>query len=250
MNLRASYKYQLTENKKPMIIYMSIIVAVTLFLYLATVFTLTVNGVKTEFTSMEFASVIFLFVTGLCSFKDSFLMLTQNGVSRKTMFFSSILTFATLSGILTAFGAILLLLVKLFDNEKILSTGMYETVYYERAASISGFLMNVESIILNFFVLLMALGIGYLITTLFYRLNKAGKIAVGVGVPVFFTMVLPVFDFFVTGGRISYTINQFIDFASGYSTQNPYAGIISSICVFAIASGLSWLLMRKAVVKA
>ena len=250
MNLKASYKYQLADNKKSMIIYMSIIVAITLFLYLATIFTFSVNGVTTKFTSMEFASVIFLFVTGLCSFKDNFLMLTQNGISRKTMFVSGILNFITLSGILTAFGAILLLLVKLLAKENILSTGMYETVYSARAASISGFLMSVESIILNFCVFLMVIGIGYLITLIFYRLNKAGKIAVGVGVPVFFTMIFPLFDFFVTGNRISLAIGRFLNFASGFSSQNPYAGIISSICVFMIVSGLSWLLMRRAVVKA
>jgi hypothetical protein len=92
--------------------------------------------------------------------------------------------------------------------------------------------------------------LGFLITTIYYRMGKSLKLIVSVGVPVFLFMVLPYIDNVVFNGAIYEALGRFFriiwGFANGY---NPYVSVLSSFITFAVFGGLSFLTMRRATVK-
>ena len=95
-----------------------------------------------------------------------------------------------------------------------------------------------------------AMMFGYFITTLYYRLNKAGKIAVSISVPGILIVGLPIFDAVVTGGMIYRAFWRFVAFALGLlSGPNPYYAMVSSLLAVALFAAFSWMLVRRAVIK-
>ena len=92
--------------------------------------------------------------------------------------------------------------------------------------------------------------LGYLITVLYYRMNKPAKLAVSIGVPVFFVIVLPAIDFALFSGSIYHAIGVFVARARGFlNGSNPYIGMLSGTLLFIIFAELSYLTLRKATVK-
>ncbi|HOD94043.1 MAG TPA: hypothetical protein PLT91_02155 [Clostridia bacterium] len=251
MNLKASYKYVMYDNKRALLIYSLIIILVTVLL--CTVSISWSNGNNTsQIGGMEIASMIFIFVAGLTSFKDNFHMLMQNSVSRKGTFAATILGFVTTSGILSAISIVVILITKLMSQieKNIISESFFETMYPVHVNKVNSILVLLESFMLYFVMMLAIVGIGYLIGVIFYRLNKGGKVALAIGIPVFFSVFMPVVDVLAFGGRITLWLIRFMDFIFGATAQNPYMAVISFMVIFLISGLLSWVAMRKAPLKA
>jgi TRAP-type C4-dicarboxylate transport system permease small subunit len=251
MNLKASYKYVMYDNKKALIGYSLIIIAITVFLFVASV-SWSNDSSTMQIGGMEMASVIFIFVAGLTSFKDNFHMLTQNSVTRRGTFTATMLGFITTAGMLSAISIIVLLIAKLMSSiqNNIVSTSFFETLYAGHVNGMNGFIVYLESFLLYFVMMLTVVGIGYLIGAIFYRLNKGGKVALAVGIPVFFSVILPIVDVLIFGGRVTIGLVRFMDMIFGISAQNPYLAVVSCMVIFLICGLLSWIVMRKAPVKA
>src|SRR5665647_391197 len=106
MKGKSSIKYQLSEMKSPVAIFYFIMFCILVLGFtFKTIGVVSINGSSVfsnsslsgpGFTGMEAVSAIFLFVCGLNSFKEFFRMLTQNGLSRKTIFAGRIITFLAL----------------------------------------------------------------------------------------------------------------------------------------------------------
>lgn len=257
MNIKASYNYQLFDLKKSILVYYFVIVCVYLFMTTSMAISISMSegtNVSGQFAfgGMEFATVIFIFITGLCSFKEVFGMLLQNGISRKSMFVGRVLTSLSIAFGMSVLDMILLLVFKAVPpivGDNLIVSSLYEQLYLESAQGLGDFKLYITNFFFCFFLYLSFTALGYLITTLYYRMNKAGKIAVSVSVPVGFFIVLPMTDSYVTGGRISDAMARFADFAFGLSSKQPVNGMITSILAFALFSALSWLLIRRAAVK-
>ncbi len=248
MNLKAAYKYQLTDHTKSVIIYYCVIVVLFALLSIATVNYSTGGSM---ISGMDSITVVFLFIVGLCTFREPFVMLLQNGFSRKSIFKSRLLVACTVVLIMAAIDKVILLLGKALSmsssNSSFLS--LYEQVYPASTAHVSPFLFHLNIFVFDLLMYFTFLAIGYLITLIFYRLNKAGKIAVGAGVPIFFCLIFPIFDYAFFGSGISRAFANFFDSIMGISAGNPYAAMLSFIVISVIISALSWLLMRRAVIK-
>lgn len=255
MNIKASYKYQLVDQKRSVIIYYAILLSLMIFLMGAIAVTVahedgTITG--SSMNGMDLATAIFLFVTGLCSFKESFGMLMQNGISRKNIYIGRVLTTITL-----AFGMAMLdtIILLIFQSVSKISGGilnyssMYEQFFYMHSSQISSFQVHVEVLIFDFVLYLTSIALGYLITNMFYRVNKTGKVALGAGVPVVLFVIFPVFDAAVMKGKISMAIAKGLDFAFGFTKQQPGRTFITFIITFLVFSVISWLLVRRADVK-
>jgi len=254
MNIKASYQYQLMDNKKAIYIYYFIFISLFLFILLSMSITVMNDDGTTSsnYTGMDMATAIFIFVTGLCSFKDVFGMMMQNGISRKTLFIGRQLTALTISLGMAAIDLILLSLCKVLASvadTNLLVNSIYDQLYFNKAASMSNLQLHTTNYLFHFFLYLAFISAGYLITLVFYRLNKAGKVAIGAGVPAGIFIVLPIFDLAVTRGKITKALGEFIDFAFGFSTEQPMHAIITCLLSFIVFSSLSWLLIRKASIK-
>jgi hypothetical protein len=110
--------------------------------------------------------------------------------------------------------------------------------------------MHIDGILFNFCLYLAIIAFGYFITIGFYRMNKIAKISVAIGVPMILLNAVPFLDTALLHGVIGNTLMNIIFFAFGFKNDaNPYFGMVTCLLIFGIFAGLSWLAMRKAVVK-
>lgn len=253
MKLNASIKYQLADSKKSILVFYTVILSVITLTFFSALKAIDSITVTANVGGIEGATIIFLFIVGLNSFKDNFRMLLQNGVSRKTMFKGFILTSLIIAIGMSLIGNIILQLGKLMVlvNDKIIFLGMFEELYGQRyIGNSSGFQINLEGTLFWICVYSTVLMIGYFITVLYYRMNKGGKIAVSVGVPVFLMIGLPIIDLTLINVEIYGTMLKIFLFAFGFfNGANPYYGMVTCILIYLLFSVLSWLLIRKAVVR-
>ncbi|MDO4552025.1 MAG: hypothetical protein Q4C22_00655 [Bacillota bacterium] len=262
MNLTASYKYQLMDHKNAIIIFYAVFAVLFLLslTFLATSTSLVVTdgeesletywegGGQSQVSGIEAAGVIFLFVMGLCTFKEPFKMLAQNGVSRKTLMAGKLLTMVSVAAFMAVADKLIglgLALLSRMSGQHIIYRTLYESVYPGRAGEVSAAGFQAESFLYAFVLYLAAMAAGYFLTLLFYRLPKGGKIAVGVGVPVF-VMVYPLMDLLLTGGQVSMALMQLIYRLFGAALP----AIASFFGCFLLLMLVCWLLMRRAVVRA
>lgn len=241
MNIKSSYKYQMYDSIKAFIVFYATVLIVTILIGSLAVPMIQNNGnVVTHLNGMEITTIIFIFIVGLCSFKENFKMLTQNSVSRKSIFLGHKLTAISLAFGAAVIDKILSVIITL------ISKNIKQIDYSSLFALLYGQDNYLNSFLFSFLAYLAVISIGYTITILFYRMNKVGKILVGAGVPVLFFQVLPIVDGVFLNNTVLSSIFKFADFALGISTGKYSHSYITFIIVAIVCSALSWLLARKA----
>lgn len=249
MNFKNMYSYNLYENRKSLTIFYGVIVGIYLSFITAH---LTLHG-DASIGGMEMSSIIFLFVVGLNSFKSNFHFGLTNGVSRKTQFLSYATTVLTLG----VFMAITDMVISRLVAFVVPPNNLYMELYGLRYTSIVGplsFLNHVQIIMEQFlwytFLYSAMAMLGYCITLIYYRSNLIMKWIVSIIPFLLLFVVLPYLET-ITQGAVSRFIGIFISRAMGFTGQsvNPLAAVISFIIGYLIFAGISFLLMRRAVVK-
>ena len=249
MNINKAIKYQILEMKKSVIGYYGIIYAIYILfaIFIGIYVSDGNNGSIGSIGGTEFSTAIFAFAIGLTSFKDTFKMFLQNGLSRRTLFKSFILSIMLLSIFMSLIDSVNTVIVNTISNYNPIYLQIYGRRYAEGVSEIVKLL---DGFLWNTFIYLTVAMVGYFLAILYYRMDKRLTIIVSVGVPGLLFFVLPIIEFNFTKGAIIQTIGRFISFASGFENgYNPYYSIMTSIFVFIIFGGLSYGLMKKAVVK-
>lgn len=243
MNIQTAVKYRIWDSKRPLMIYYGIIYAI---LALVVITTITVSNASISIGGIEFSSMIFIFIFGLNSFKETFRMFLQNGLSRMTLFKSFALGIIPIVALMAAVDSINSLWVSLAINYD----SMFSQFYSPRYAGAAGNAVQyIEGFLWYLFAYAMVAMLGLFITTLYYRMDKIQKLVVSIGTPVLFIFVLPMVDANFTNGAIYKGIAEFFAFAWGYTNGfNPYYSMITCAVFFALFGGFAYLLMRKAVV--
>ncbi len=251
MKFKSSLKYSIFESLRAVVVFyivIAILIALTLFLSLNGLINGNGNSSST-INGMEFSTAIFIFVLGLNSFKERLLMMMQNGVSRKTIFLSSMTSFVILCFFMSVFDRVVSLLAKLVigSSDQLSYSGLFEMLYHNKNVGMSAAAVNLEGFLLSLGLYLACATIGFFITISYYRMNKSMKVIISVGVPVGLTVVLPVVDR-IANGKISQAIIRVLNFAMGLNPQRPFHAMVTFLLIFAAFSGLSWLLVRKIMV--
>ncbi|MDD4113006.1 MAG: hypothetical protein PHC56_08245 [Herbinix sp.] len=248
MNVKLAAKYQLNEYIKSIKIYYLVLVLIMLFFGIIASVERS-DGVS-YFGGIESTTMIFLFILGLNSFKETFLMMLQNGITRKSMFIGRLITILVTSISMTVIDRLVNSLGELVNNSKRVKIGrMYEMTFPKRAESLHVIVVNLEAILIIMGIYIAAMVAGYFITTAYYRMNKVLKIIASIGVPALFFVLLPIFDLAVFKGKISTAMGRMFRFMSGGDTGNPYNLLLTCLVFSVVAVGLTWLLIRKAVEK-
>lgn len=251
MSIKAATKYQLGDFKKYLMTYYLVVLLTVVFFTL--LFQVSVNGVSGTYLNLEFITAIFLLNCGLNTFKVNFLMMMQNGISRKTMFIGTSITFLMVSIFMSILDRVIAVITGLFtqSTEGVYLKGIYDFIFSRRMASLGGILFELEAILITFSMYMAVVVAGYFITTLYYRMNKGLKIIVSVGVPVTLIIILPIADSKVFNGQIAKLVSKLFTFIFGASGSNPNPYNLLLVCVMGIiiTLGLSWLLVKKAVDK-
>lgn len=241
MNIKAALKYRLYESKKSVIIFY-LAVAALILLISTTIITIKTTEGKTN--CLEIATIVFLLILGLNSFRETFRFFMQNGISRKAIISSQIMCSLILCLAMSLIDNIILVIGKnlLTFGGRLDFIGMLELMYGPQNSAVAAFPV---SFLFCFSIYSMVSALGFLITTLYYRMNKGQKIAVSVGVPAALLFVLPAMDKYIFRFAISNVFAKVIRFAF----EAPANAVVSGIVLSAAFYGFSWLLARKAVIK-
>lgn len=248
--------YQLNEYKRAIIVFYLVLTGVLLISSGSLIVSVNNSGAMMQFGGIEFATVIFLFVGGLNSFKENFYMGIQNGITRKNIFISHLLEMLVIAGIMALIDQVIMLLGNWLAQsiDALIFAGILDVTYPGYALAHGGFLVTVTNLAFKFAIYLLAMSLGYLITQSYYKMNKFLKIMVSAGIPILLFLVLPILDTvlydqgIITRTMASRLAEGFTIFM-GINTGNPWLGCVFVLLVAAILSGLSWLLIRNAVVK-
>lgn len=242
MRLAPALKYQLNGIKWPVIIFYIVIYSLFILMGISLLSFRQFN-MHVTYGGFDMASMIFLFVVGLNAYKQTFHMFSANGISRKTMFTSFVVTAAILCAGMALVDGVNALIVRQFVN--------YESALLQIIGTNAGNgagLIAVETLY-NFFGYLACVMLGYFITTAFYRMNKPLKLAISIGVPVFFFILLPIIDAQLFSGEIYKAIGTMLAFCSGRLSGSPYVAMAMDLAFAAVTGTLAYLLARRATVK-
>lgn len=238
-------KFQWLDTLVAVGIYYTVFLLVIIFLSSVSVNT------GTGFTSsgLETSSVIFVFIAGLNSFKDSFKFSQANNVSRKTFFMGVIIGMIPI----TIGMSIIDLIINRVYNNFVNCPTIFDMVYgtfrdtgmrsaggnivwaqTNDIATLFGITIWQFALYSSFFLL------GVLISLIYYRSNKLLKVSVSVA-PIILILLLP--SSFWNG------IALFLPAAFGWQSRNPYMAVFSFLILASIFSSFAYLLIRKAVAK-
>ncbi len=245
MKLKSVIKYNFSNLKNGVLIFYLVILAVIMLLGSSINFKSSSN-VNISSGGIEIASFIFLFVVGLNSFKEDFLFLSVNNVPRKLQFKAFLITSLSVSFLMAAIDTTYSNILGSFFTYK----PVFIQIYEKWTVQTSTPLVIISAFIWSTVLYLAAYLVGYLITNLYYYMNRTAKIIVSIGVPVWFTILLPIIDSSITKGKIMNFIGDVFLLLGGLrGTINPYIAVLSLLLICVATAGISFLMVRKAVVK-
>jgi hypothetical protein len=242
MRFAPAFKYQLSANKWPLIVYYIVIYALMAIILMVRAFA--TQSSFTMFGGLDGATAIFLFVVGLNSFKSKFHMFVANGISRKTMFLSFIASAAVICVGMAVIDSINAFILSQFVNYQSTILQQFSLHFAGRLSAV-----HTEGFLLMCFANMAAIMLGYFITTAYYRMNKPLKLLVSIGVPLMLLFILPMLDSLLFNHWLANTAAAIAAFCSGQSTGSPFVQMACHAVSIVIYAGLAYLLARRATVK-
>lgn len=244
MKISSTLKYNIWSMRKGIIILYSILAGISIIMGILLSHIDEAGG-----SSIDTSSMVFCFVMGVVFYTEYFKMHIQNGISRRTMFISNMLTFVCLA----AFTALVnTLFLTLSSHVSILKwqSSFLGAVYQD---FLSGYGIIVQMLLLllcNFGVGLILAVMGYFCGVLFARLSKVMRAIVLVTFGAVCFVGLPVLDTYVTKGAIGNSVLNFFKFIVGYDNgMNINYLTVSCIAMAAVLAVFIWLMLRRAVPK-
>ena len=239
MKLKKAIKYHLYEYKKAFIIFYCIIISVLAIVAVLKNFTV-LKEYSDSFTvgGLELATMIFLFVTGLNSFKSEFKYMLQNGISRKT----TSISFTISTSVVAVMAVIDIIIAEIIPFIGI----EYSSMMYQLFGGISknfGVLYYVKSFLFLTTSYALVFMVGHIISLLYYRMNTIGKVIVSV--LGFFALNISInISIFNSLGLVEIAEKILVFFS------NPLTLSALNITIFLILSFVSYLGTKNAKIKA
>ena len=254
MSFSKSLKYGVLSNKKPVGIFYLVVVSLYLLFIITSLFAR--EGANASISGMDMASLVFLFVFGITSFKENFYMLLQNGVSRKNMFLGTVGSILIVSVFVAFVDVVLAMLLNLVPETNFTTSTIFEQLYaaaqYRESSELALYFHNfMWNSMMKF-----AFGcVGLFIGCGYYKMNGVQKTLVSCGIPVFFFLVLPLIDLIFPRFDVLTKLLDAIMFFFGFTDGTFFGGANSYLCVLcclglaAVASAVTFLMLRKTSVK-
>lgn len=243
MKIKKAFQYRMLDALKGVRIYYLVMVLV----FAAGIIMMNIYGKDSGMMGgFEMAGMTFVFILGLNSFKEYFYELLQHGISRKTGFFSFGITLLALAPVMALVDSIMCAVASRLTNYY----SAFEQVYGGAFTSGKGISFYLIQFVWICTVYLAAGMAGYLITILYYRMNKAVKIAVSVGVPVFIFTIMPTLDYVFFHGKVTECLTRISNWLLGVGNElHPSRSMLTCVGAAVIFGAIAYLLSRKAAVK-
>ena len=240
MNVLKITKYQINEMKSSVLVYYLIILVIATILTSATA----QQNVNASIGGLDFASIIFIFVSGITIFKQSYIFMQANNITRKRYFQGHLLSIFPVS----AFIATVDIIINRITNIFTVHNSLFSQIYLRPDSFVRANPNIINNFIWSFAALSLFAIIGYFVALVYYRSNTLIKIIVSM-TPLIIISILGYLNRITNGGTAK-VISDFFAFIWGFKHgYNPYIAIASMGIFFIIFSTLSYLLIRKAPVK-
>lgn len=244
MNTLKIIKYQVLDTQKALMVYYSIIIGIVILLTITTLNFSKNASENISFGGLDFASIIFMFVAGLGSFKQNFRFMQANSITRKNFLIGYIISIFPVAAIMSALDITLNRISNIF----IINNSLFAQTYLRPDSFEKTYPNIIENFIWSFAALSLFAIIGYCIALIYYRSNKIMKIVISI-LPFILINILGYLNG-KTDGMISYVISNFFSLIWGFKNNyNPFIAVLSMGIGFMIIAFISFLLIRKAPVK-
>lgn len=237
--IKPLYKYIMKNNLKSIFIFYLVM---TVIIHIGFVICKLSNGSSGGIGGMEIATIILLFSLVLCSYRETINLSAQCGVSRKTVFISTLLACITCGIITGALDLLLSLLGNFYESQ--IRAFSYNSIYEQTFMQV-GVLPKFNDYLK---VLLMCIGINttaliiaFLIGALNYRLSKIMKVIIPISFFVLIFLIFPIVDYAIFDMEISKQLLKILQwtFSSVYHTL-----VIAAVTILAALS-LTYLFIRR-----
>lgn len=208
----------------------------------------TLGGQGSNFNGYSLSVGVFGLVLGMVGIRENLRMLNQNGVSRRTAFLAEMISQAA-AAVLVALGATVILaayraLPGLMARVEV--SDVYQMLYEGGTMGVSGYLrMAVFSAAMAFSLA----GVGQFWSVLYWRLSKFWTVTVSIAIPLVVIFgpaaLLTAVGDSVVGESIVRAAAAFGRFFAG----SVWNGTLVFLAVGLVSFGLSWLLVRRAVIR-
>ena len=211
------------------------------------------SGLQGTMSGIEFVTIIFLFISGLNSFKSNFYFAKSNGISRKTFIKGLLISSLPIALVVS----ILDITINRINNIFIKNPTLYDMTYGSLLGNMANvfndswvqsnsFATIINTFLFQFSFCLLAYVVGIVINMIYYRSNKYVKVLVSVA-PVMLIIFNTTLS--IRNPRLAMKLNEFIDYIFGFDPLNVFACITTFLIITVILSGIAFLLIRKAVIK-
>ena len=246
MSFTKSFKYGVLANTKPVSIFYMVVTLLDLVFIVTSIF-----APGGSVSGMDMASLVFLFVFGITSFKENFYMLLQNGVSRKSMFLGTVLSLLVISIFVAIADTVLIVLIGLVPTETFTISSLFNQLYgMTQYSNSSVFAASVHEIAWNSMMKFALACIGLFIGCAYYKMSGLQKTLVSCGVPCFFLLGLPLIDLALPKLDLYAKIKEAFLFFFGFSDGvSSYQCVLCCLALSIVVSGITFLMLRKTSVK-
>ena len=231
---------------KSSIIYYCIFVCVMIFL-------ISISTEGTTMSGLEISTVIFLFVCGLNSFKSNFYFAKSNGISRKTFIKGILISSIQIALVMSIMDIIINRISSIFIENATFYDMSYGNLLGDSGRLYEGIWVQSNSlatifntILFQFSFCLLAYIAGIVINMIYYRSKKYVKVIVS-AIPIAFIIFSG--NLYVINPSLTMKINSFLDYIFGFDPVNVFACILTFLVGCVVLSGITFLLIRKAVIK-
>jgi hypothetical protein len=238
-------KYQIRGTLGPVIVFYAIFISMIALLF-GVSFTI---GEDTSSSGHESASILFLFIAGLNSFKGNFKLFQANNVSRKTFVRGLIIGVFPIAFGMSLIDLAINRIYNIFEKCPTIFDMMYGSFRQSRANWIQA--NDIQTLFgttfWNFALYSIVFILGILISLCYYRSNKTLKVIISVVPAILLGFVINASQ--IPVGSTNISIGKFLASAFGWQSQNPYIAVLSFAVLGTLFSIAIYLLTRKAVLK-
>lgn len=246
MKLKSIYKYLVCQSGKTYLIFFGILLAIV---HIGLFITVSLDG-NGGIGGMEVATLTYMLVSGIVIYRESLSVSMQNGISRRTFFIASILTFITISLLASAGDVVINLLGNTYEKHcNMVYDSMYEQFFmkgfFEENVIVTPALSEYFKIFLfDFIVYITVSTIGLTVSVILYRLSKALKIIIPIGflfIGQILSFVIPYIDYKFFDGKF---MNKLIPCLQ-WMVESIYHLMAVISCGALIFIGISYLFIRR-----
>ena len=208
----------------------------------------TLGGNGSNFNGYSLSVGVFGLVLGMVGIRENLRVLNQNGISRRTAFLAEIIAQAA-AAVLVSLGTVAILAVYRSIPgfmARVEVSDVYQMLYEGTSINFAGYLRTAVFSAAMAFALA---GVGQFWSVLYWRLNKFWIVTVSIAIPLVLIFVPAAVLTAAGDSAVEEAIFRALAAFGRFFAGSVWNAALVFLAVAAVSFGLSWLLVRRAVIR-